>query len=211
MTAFATFLSPSRRRAAVVIGALSFLLAAAGACRASDLEGTPPAEFEAMVANRLVESQATWDADKLRALARQLNDLPASIACHALWQAAGAPQRFDTISLFVAALSSDSAEVRRQAGDLLVSFGTTDAMRMVYGHLDGERDPEVAKHIISGIASMPTRMAVRNLMEIMLRSGSQPAVIEAAAERLRQTTRARVSNNASAWRDWWLDNAHLYE
>lgn len=211
MTASATFFSRFDRRAAFVLVALSILPLLAGPGRASDLEGMPPAEFEAMVAARLVEGRAAWDAEKLRALAKQLNDLPDPVACHALWQAAGAPQRFDTISLFAAALSSGSAEVRRQAGDLLVSFGTADAMRMVYGHLDGEQDQDVAKHIISGIASMPTRMAVRNLMEIMIRTGSQPFVIEAAAERLRQTTRARVSNNASAWRDWWVDNSHLYE
>lgn len=199
------------RRPAARAAALAFLLLVSGPGFASAGEGMPPGEFEAAIAAMLMENQAKWDADILRALVRRINELPDPVASRALWMAVGAPRRLDTMSLFVAALASGSPGVRRQAGDLLVNLGTADAMRMVYSHLDGEKDQEVVDHIIGGIAGMPTRAAVRSLMEIMLRPNVRPAVVEATADRLRKATRANVSNNASAWRDWWVDNAHFYE
>lgn len=166
---------------------------------------------EALDCERMIRLMGDWDVSRLRELAHLLPSLPDSAASQALWFVAAAPERLDTSIFFVAALTSPSPVVRRQAADILVGAGTPDGLRLVGSMLDSEGDEATVRHIVSGFARRPLRSAVPLLMGLIQRSGARQILVAAAAGELRRLTRANLPDQPGPWRDWWLDNNRLYE
>lgn len=207
-----------RRAGRAALACAVFALVAATAARGGDAApGTDDPGFERAAAmeaaawSTLFENLERWDSEKSREMAQAISDMPEPVASEALRLAASAPRRADAMRVFVAALGAPSPRLRGRAAALLILRGTADARRLVSNRFAAEGDPDVIRFIIGALASRPTLEAVNNLMEIMLMPVVKPVAAEAAGEHLRRLTRTRLSDNPADWRDWWMDNAHLYK
>ncbi len=195
--------------AVVPVLAVAAFTAAAGERQMSPQEKARAAEHEAAAAENLPARR--WEADKIRDLARNIAGLPDDVAAQALWLAATAPPRVDTINVFANALSAPSAPVRLVAVSLLAGGNTDDARRLLLNTLALEQNPAVVETIIKGLANLPRNRAVRSLMDVMFLPGATGMATDGAAEELRRLTRAEIGNGPVDWRDWWLDNEPLYD
>lgn len=164
--------------------------------------------LEAVMAANLQKS--TWSGDHLREVARNVGNLPEPAAAAVLWETAGAPPLIDPINLFANALSYPSPDIRSLAMSILVAEPGTDAKRLLLNTLVEEENENVIQAAVGGIAHLPLKQAVRGLMDIMFATGVRGFLVESASVELRRLTRSDVPDDASAWRDWWLDNEHLY-
>lgn len=177
--------------------------------RAADDASAPAISTEASMAENLPTRR--WDADKLRDLARNINTLPDEVAAAGLWLAASAPPRVDTLSIYANALSSPSPQVKVIAVSILAAQSTDDARRLLMNTLALEQNPDVIQAVVQGLSHLPRKRAVRGLVDIMFLSGASGMVTDSAAEELRRLTKADIGNSTVDWRDWWLDNEHLFD
>lgn len=166
---------------------------------------------EAVAKEMVLDDFTVWDGEKLRDLSRKIATFPEPVAVRAVWMVAGAPVRFDTLPVLAAALSSPAPVVRMHAADVIIRAKTPDGHRLLLASLSSESDPTAITHIVSALATQGTIPSVRNMMDIMFEGGGRAPVVAAAAEQLRRLTRSNLPDNAGAWRDWWLDNEHLYQ
>lgn len=154
--------------------------------------------------------RSKWDVDVLRELSRNIADMPDLLAGEALWAVAKAPASYDTTNIFANAISAPSPVVRGIAASLLVGMKSSDLRRLLVNFITTERNDDIVKLVVRGIASKPRTSAVRLFMDIMKVPGVQGLVVEEATRELRRLTHADISPNAGAWRDWWLDNEDKY-
>lgn len=181
---------------------LTLPFAAAAADNATEMAD---ASSQASIAYDIVP-RSKWDVEVLRELARNIADMPAPVAGEALWAVAKIPVSIDTTNIYANAISSRSARTRSIAASILVGADSPDLRRLLINFVTTERDEEIVKLVVRGIASKPRPRAVALFMAIMSVPAVQGPVVEESTRELRRITHADVPANAGAWRDWWLDN-----
>ncbi len=152
-----------------------------------------------------------WDGEEIREAVRVVGTAPEAVASDLLWRIAAAPVGFDTTNFFATALRAETPAVRQVALSYLIAGGTDDSRRLLLNTLALEANPETVRLIVRGIASLPLNSAVRGLMDIMFLPGAKGLMIDEAASELRRLTRQTIPNHPGEWRDWWLDNEHIYK
>lgn len=193
----------------LLVGLCVFFVSVAGAAERQETRSAAAVENEADESP--VGRLGRWNVEKTREIARVFKELPEPVALKALWLAASAPNGVDVTTVFVNASTSEYPSVRRHTADLLISFDTPDSNRLLMTSLSSEKDPDVIRHVVDGLASLPTKQAVRRMIDIMYDTGIDPAAVETAAGHLRRLTRAELSDRPGDWQSWWLDNQQFFD
>ena len=180
-------------------------------------------DIEKQADDVLVSTLRRWNAESMSELLRIFDTLSEDVAMRAVWMTAQAPARFDSLPVLARAVTSKFPPVRAHAADVLIALGTPDARRLVFDGLTNEKDENVVRHIVDGLAnppyvrpaggqpSKPTARAVRNMIDIMFIPNLMETATATAAAHLRRLTRSELPDNPVEWRDWWLDNQQYYD
>ena len=166
------------------------------------------ASLEVIAASSLPNGE--WSAEAVRELADRVSTMPDFVAAQALWLAATAPLSVDATTVFAKGLQSPSPTVRGVASSIMAGLPSPAIQRMLITAIAAETDPEIVHIAVGGLSRLPRNQAVNALMEIMHAYGAQDLLVEETGIALRRLTEADVPNNASAWRDWWLDHQDTY-
>jgi hypothetical protein len=150
-----------------------------------------------------------WDGEKVNRIGRAMPGLPAEIACRILWFTASVPSRIDDVTIYTAALQSQSETVRKHAAALMLAKGGEDNRRMLMGAV-ASPDAGLAEYILEGIAQRHITEAAPELIQVLFHPHVIPQVKETAAQHLRRLTGANLRADPLVWREWWDENRHLF-
>ncbi|MDR1612526.1 MAG: hypothetical protein LBT97_07045 [Planctomycetota bacterium] len=151
-----------------------------------------------------------WDGEKINQLTRAMPGLPAEAACSILWLCASISPRVDDLSIYAAALQSQSPVVKRHAAAIMLAKGGSDHKRLLMGIVSGS-DIDLAGYVLDGLAQRHVTAAAPELIQVLFHPHASDAVTESAAQHLRRMTGANLPADPLAWRQWWEDNRHLFE
>jgi hypothetical protein len=154
---------------------------------------------------------AKGDEESMVEMEAKVGELPEEAALNLLWRAAALPQSEPRKSLIAAALRHESALVRKDAIDVLLSVCGEDGLARVTGALAREKDAEVAGHAIEAMGKAPGSDGIQNLIRL-INAPSVPAPAKTlAAKILSDETGEKYGSDAFGWKQWWQKNRETFK